>query len=621
MLLFNRISIPALLGLGAAFSTHAAPTEPRNSANTYDYIIVGGGLTGLVVANRLTENKNVSVLVIEAGGAYDNPNIRLPYAANYPVNESLLWSNYISEPEPQLANQTSAVYVGRVLGGGSIINGMVYDRASKADYDAWEQLGNKGWGWDALFPYFKKSTEFIAPPNATVEAFGITWNPDAYGNGPLKLGISDFQYPDLIAHSGAYEELGAHKAVDGNNGDAYGVSWYPNTMNPRTGERSHSRNSYYEPISERENLQVLLETEATEIIFENGTNLAAKGVELTSRKTNATSTVYASREVILAAGAINTPKLLQLSGIGPRSVLETAGIAVKHELDGVGANFQDHPYTMMAFNVSNMSHPNPDSLTTNATFNATAWEQYRTSKTGPLTNARGYVLAFIPLPEIDPANYLNLAMAILNQDPAAHLPPIYNNRPKLHAGVAAQRKVLAELYTSNQSGVMESPVLIAGGGAVLVAHQKPLSRGSITLDPLNLHGPPRILYNSFSNPIDKAVLAASVRYTRLTRKSASLAKFSPVETLPGPQFTTDEDIINALVATGSMMPTLAHPSGTCAMMGEDLGGCVDEKLRVHGVHGLRIVDASIIPLVPSQHLQSTMYAVGEKAADLIKGGW
>ncbi|CBX96519.1 similar to glucose-methanol-choline oxidoreductase [Plenodomus lingam JN3] len=620
MFLCNRIALLILIVICLTFSIDAVQTRPGNETNTYDYLIVGGGVTGLVVAHRLTEDKNISVLVIEAGGAYDNPNVRLPYAANYPPNSSLLWANYISEPEPLLGNKTWEVYVAQVLGGGSVINGMVYDRAAKIDYDAWKQLGNDGWGWNDLFPYLKKSTEFIAPPNATAEAFGITWSVDAYANGPLKIGISDFHYPDITAYFRAYEELGAHKSVDGNSGDAYGTSWYPNSMDPRTGERSHARNSYYEPISERENLHVLLESEAIELVFEKNIDLTATGVRITSRKTSAISTVYASREVILAAGAINTPKLLQLSGVGPRSVLKSAGIAVKYELDGVGANFQDHPFMLMAFNVSNVSNPNPHSLITNATFNASAWEQYRTTKTGPLTNARGNSLAMIPFSQVDPTNYLNLTLAMLSQNPSAHLPPIYNNSSKLQAGIAAQRKVLAGLYTSNLSAIMESPIS-AAGDSVLIAHEKPLSRGSVTLDPLNPRGPPNIFYNALSNPIDKAVLAASVRYIRLTRKTASLAKFSPIETLPGAQFTTDDGIIDALVAAGSVMPTLAHPSGTCAMMGEDFGGCVDKKLRVYGVRGLRVVDASIIPLVPSQHLQSTMYAVGEKAADLIKETW
>lgn len=168
----NLAVCTAVLGVSSA-----AAVEKRDDA--YDYVIVGGGITGLIVANRLTEEKKNKVLVIEAGAAYDNPNIRLPYAASYPLNLTLLWENYVSDPEPFLGNRTSNVRVAEVLGGGSVVNGMVYDRGSEADYDAWEKLGNKGWGWDGFYPFLKKGVELIPPPKASVEKYGITYDPKA----------------------------------------------------------------------------------------------------------------------------------------------------------------------------------------------------------------------------------------------------------------------------------------------------------------------------------------------------------------------------------------------------------------------------------------------------------
>ncbi|CAO2655175.1 Nn.00g102390.m01.CDS01 [Neocucurbitaria sp. VM-36] len=605
------------LGLTAALPNGHGFVQSRGEADTYDYVIVGGGVTGLIVANRLTEDKNKTVLVIEAGRPDDNPNIRLPYAASYALNTSLLWPDYVSDPEPELANKTWGVRVAEVLGGGSIVNGMVYDRGAAADYDAWEALGNDGWGWEGMYPCFKKGTEFIPPPKDTVEEFGITWDPKAYGNGPLKIGISDFQYPDVKAYFAAFKGAGAHMARDGNNGEAYGASWYPNTMNPRTGERSHARNSYYDPVSARSNLKLLTETVATELVFDSGKRLTAKGVKITDKRSGKSTTVYAKKEVVLAAGAVNTPRLLQLSGVGPKAVLEAAGIKVKFEHDGVGANFQDHPYTNVAYNVSNMSFPNPTSLSTNATFNASAWEEYRTSKTGPLTQARGNSLAFIPLPQVDPKNFRSLADQVRNQENDAYLPAIYKNSKKLLKGVQAQRKVLADLYQSDKAGIVEYPIP-AAGSFVLVAHEKPLSRGSITINPANPQGPPRIFYNALSNPIDKSVLASCVRYIRTVWARPELKQFSLVETSPGPQYKSDEEIIQKSIELGSVWPTLAHPSGSCAMMPEDLGGCVSDEVLFYGINQLSIVDASILPLIPSQHIQSTMYAVGEKAAFIIK---
>lgn len=442
---------------------------------------------------------------------------------------------------------------------------------------------------------------------------------DRYGTGPLKLGISDFQYPDLKSFFAAFRGAGANMPVDGNNGEGYGASWWPNTMNPKTGERSHARNSYYDPVASRPNLKVMLETEATELVLEKSGkkgSLVAKGVKITCRTTGKTSTVNARKEVVLAAGAINTPKLLQLSGIGPASVLKAAGIPVKLAHDGVGANFQDHPYTQVIFTSSNASTPNPQSLATDPAFNASAWAQYNANKTGPLTQARGNSLAFIQLTEIAPTEYASISASVLSQPNTAYLPSLYANSTKLLAGVAAQRKILSDLYADPEAAIVEYPIP-ASGGFVLVAHEKPLSRGMISLNPSNPQGPPKVLFNALSNPLDKTVLAACVRYIRSVWARPELAQFSLVETSPGAQFVETDEMMNKLVSTGSVSPTLSHPSGSCAMMPEELGGCVGADLLFYGVERLSVVDASILPLIPSQHIQSTMYGVGEKAADII----
>ncbi|KAH7371225.1 hypothetical protein BKA66DRAFT_444182 [Pyrenochaeta sp. MPI-SDFR-AT-0127] len=614
---YRNLAVITLLGLTSALPSGNDSPQTRAAEETFDYVIVGGGVTGLIVANRLSEDIKKTILVIEAGRADDNPNIRLPFGATYPLNTSLLWPNYVSDPEPELAGRTWNTRVAQVLGGGSIVNGMVYDRGSAADYDAWEELGNDGWGWKGLYPFFRKGTEFVPPPGDTAKEFGISWDPEAYGHGPLKLGISDFQYPDIKDYFKAFKGAGAHMARDGNNGEAYGASWYPNTMNPVTGERSHARNSYYDTVSTRSNLKLLLETTVTEIVFNSGKKLTAKGVKITDRRTGTSTIVYARKEVVLAAGSVNTPKLLQLSGVGPRSILQAAGIKVKLEHDGVGANFQDHPYTNVAYNISNISFPNPGSLNSNATFNESAWEEYRTSKTGPLTQARGNALAFIPLPQVDPENYRNLVAQINNLKNDAYLPSIYRNSTKLLKGIQAQRKILAGLYLNDEAGIVEYPIP-AAGSFVLVAHQKPLSRGTININPADPQGPPRIFYNALSNPIDKSVLASCVRYIRTVWARPELEKFSLVETSPGSQYKTDDEIIKKSIELGSIWPTLSHPSGSCAMMPEDLGGCVSHELLFYGINQLSVVDASILPLIPSQHIQSTMYAVGEKAAHIIK---
>ncbi|KAI0586435.1 Cellobiose dehydrogenase [Pyrenophora tritici-repentis] len=594
----------ALLGLSAA-------------QDTYDYVIVGGGVTGLIVANRLSEDKQKSVLVIEAGGADDNPNIRLPYAASYPVNTSLVWQNYVCQPEPFLGNGTWNTRVAKVLGGGSIVNGMMYDRGSAADYDAWEALGNKGWGWAGMYPFFKKGTEFVPPPEATVKQVNITWDPEAYGDGPLKLGISDTQFTGILDYFEAYEGTGgAHAAIDGNNGEAYGTSWYPNTMNPRTGERSHARNSYYEPVMSRPNLHVVLESTATQLIFDGTKQLTAKGVKVNNK--NGSTTYYAKKELILACGAVNTPILLQNSGIGPKSVLQAAGIPVKLEHDGVGTNFQDHPYSNIQFNISNLpSGPGFGAIDTDPAYNASAWAQYLFNRTGPLTQARGNALAMIPLPVVDPENYNTLSDRVRALKDNEYLPAIYKNSKKLLKGVRAQRKVLADLFQNDKAAIVEYPIPSAGI-YLLVGLEKPVSRGTIMINPANPQGPPLISYNALSNPVDKSVLAACIRYIRRVWAGPELERFTPVETFPGTKYQTDDEIIDKSVEMGAIWPTLSHPSGSCAMLPEDMGGCVSDELLFYGVENMSIIDASIIPLIPSQHIQSTMYAIGEKAAGIIK---
>jgi choline dehydrogenase-like flavoprotein len=542
----------------------------------------------------------------------------IPYKANdLTASAGLLWNGIKSSPEPALGNATYDVLVAKVLGGGSVINGMVYDRGSAADYDAWESLGNKGWGWKGMEPYFKKGTTFQPPSEATAESFNVTWDSKTYGQGPLTVSITDNQYDDLKDYWAAWKATGVHVPVDGNNGEAYGPSWYPNTMDATTGRRAHARYAYIDPISSRTNLKILTKATAHKIIFsEDKKNPTAKGVEITCNSTGQVSTIYAKKEVVLAAGAIQTPKLLQLSGVGPKSVLEAAGIKVRVELDAVGSNFQDHPYATVIFNATTNTFPNQNSLTTNATFNASAWEQYVENKTGPYTYARGNALAFISLPDMteDPNAVIN---SLNSQKDETYLPAVYQSNKKLLKGFARQRAVIASIFARRDAAVTEFPVP-ADGTYGLVGVEKPLSRGTVHINAADPNGPPKVIHNAFVNPVDRTIMAIGLRFFRTVWARPELERFQISETVPGAQHTTDEDIYSALLAQASLSPTLAHPSGSCPMMPEEDGGCVDDKLRVYGTNRLSVVDASIIPIIPSCHLQATVYGIGEKAADILK---
>lgn len=494
---------------------------------------------------------------------------------------------------------------------------MVYDRGSAADYDAWEALGNKGWGWKGLEPYFIKGTTYQPATADVVQDFNITWDPSTYGAGPLKVSVTSNQYADLKDYWNAWKATGVHVPQDGNNGESYGPSWYPNTMDATTGRRAHARYAYYDPIQTRSNLRILTKTTAQKILFDEKKKqpLVATGVEIVDAA-GKVSTILAKKEVILAAGSIQTPKLLQLSGIGPKNVLKAAGIKVKLELDAVGSNFQDHPWATVMFNTTTTTFPNPNSLITNATFNASAWAQYEANKTGPYTNARGNALAFISLPDMT-ADASTIVSSLDGQRDTDYLPTVYKTNKKLLKGYTAQRRLIANIFKRRDAAVAEFPVP-ADASFGLVGIEKPLSRGTVYLNASNPTGPPTVLHNAFVNPVDRTILGISLRYYRSVLSSPILSRFRISETVPGAQFKTDTEIYDSLLAQNMLSPTLAHPSGSCPMMPEDAGGCVSEKLLVYGTKRLSIVDASIIPIIPSCHLQATMYGIGEKAADIIK---
>jgi choline dehydrogenase-like flavoprotein len=356
-----------------------------------------------------------------------------------------------------------------------------------------------------------------------------------------------------------------------------------------------------------------------EILFKNGSTLVASGVKYTSKAKASSASVFAMKEVILAAGGVFTPHLLMLSGIGPKDELSAAKIAVRKDLPAVGSNFQDHQALYMRFNLSNQSIPNPDMLVTtpDPVFNATSAELYAANRTGPWTFGRGNAALFLAFKDIS-NKYADITALVSKQNATAYLPQRYSKIDSLLKGFLAQRKILIDHYLSEDAATGEYP--IQPWGRATTAVQKPLSRGMLTLNVTHPSANPIVVRNAFQNPVDKLVLGELVRWNRQHwTTSPLLQRYTPVEIVPGAQYQTDEEIFDASIKAGALDPTYAHSSGACALMPEELGGCVDPQLRVYGVEGLRIVDASILPLIPAAHLQATMYAVAEKAADIIKG--
>jgi choline dehydrogenase-like flavoprotein len=440
-----------------------------------------------------------------------------------------------------------------------------------------------------------------------------------YGDGPLKVSIPSYQYEDYTSIMASFVERGdIPHSIEG-FAKPLGTFWTPNSIDNSTKARCHARKAYYDPVQQRPNLHLLINTHADHVIFQDSEKVAASGVKITSNVDSSTASVYAKNEVILAAGGVFTPHLLMLSGIGPKDTLSVANINVRKELPAVGSNFQDHQALYMRFNLSNQSVPNPDMLVTTpvAEFNATSAERYAANRTGAWTFGRGNAALFLAFKDFS-SRYKNITARISKQNATAYLPVRYSQNEALLKGYLAQRKVLIDHYLSDDAALGEYP--IQPWGRATTAIQKPLSRGTLILNATNPAAMPIVVRNAFQNPIDKMVLGELVRWNREHwTKAPQLQRYAPVEIVPGAQYQTDQEIFDGSIKAAALDPTYAHSSGGCAMMPEDMGGCVDGQLKVYGVENLRVVDASIIPLIPAAHLQATMYAVAEKAADIIKG--
>ncbi|CAN9233074.1 unnamed protein product [Alternaria alternata] len=587
--------------------------EPNVGGQSFDYIVVGGGLTGLTVANRLSEDSSRTVLVIENGFMVDDVTTQVPSFANS-INSALMYD--ITSAYDTNTGGTHPVWVGNVVGGGSVVNGMAFDRASAADYNAWEQLGNSGWNFNNLLYYFKKSTTFTPPTASNVKEFGTTYDASYYGtNGPIQASFPNFEYQDTKTIWAAYKREGVPLPKEHASGNAVGAFWIPTALRPKTQTRSHAKNEYYDPVKTRRNLVLITGQTVNEILFNKGllTGYTANGVQYKSRSDGSVKQVYAKREIIMAAGSIFTPQLLQLSGLGPRNVLQAAGITVKKDMPAVGANMQDHPNANMVFDLQNLSFPSIYSGA-DPTYNATVWSEYDTSRSGPLTQAHGSSLAFLSLQTVSD-KWSSIVQSVKSQNARSYLPSVYDDASLLR-GFTKQRDLIANLHGSADAAVGEFPMVPFG--LAISSLQRPLSRGTVTLDPSNKYGNPVVQFNSLQNPVDRQIIVEMVRWTRRHWANPELNKFSPVELTPGSQAQTDDEIIDDLVNQKALQASFAHMSGSCAMMPEAYGGCVGSDLAVYGVKGLSIVDASIIPLIPATHLQATMYAVAEKAADLIK---
>lgn len=528
-----------------------------NALGEFDYIVIGGGSAGCVLANRLSADPNVTVAVVEAGGEDDYLWIHIPIGYLYTMNNPRTDWCFETEAADGLNGRSLAYPRGKVLGGCSAINGMIYMRGQSQDYDQWRQMGNAGWAWDDVLPYFLQAEDHFEGKNE-MHGEGGEWRVE---NPRISWSLLD-SIRDAAA------DVGIPKTPDFNRGDNEGSSYFQ--VNQRSGRRWNAAQAFLHPVRKRPNLTVFTRAQARRITV---TDQRATGLDV--RTLEGLGHIRARREVVLSAGAIGSPHLLQLSGIGPGDVLQSLEVPPVHHLPGVGGNLQDHLQLRLIYRVSNVE-------TLNQRANSLLGKigmglEYALFRRGPLTMAPSQLGIFA---KSDPSRETaNLQY---------HIQPLSLDKfgEPLH----------------------DFPAFTAS-----VCNLRPESRGEVRPKTPDPSDKPRIQPNYLEAIADQNVAADAIRLTRRIASAPSLAAFQPKEYLPGASIDGQEQLVHA---AGDIGTTIFHPVGT-AKMGNDPDAVVDERLRVHGLRGLRVADASVMPTIVSGNTNSPTMMIAEKAAAMI----
>jgi choline dehydrogenase len=533
------------------------------SLGPFDYVIVGAGSAGCLLANRLTADPEVRVLLLEAGGKDDYFWIHVPVGYLYTIGNPRTDWCYKTEPDPGLNGRSLGYARGRVLGGCSSINAMIYMRGQKSDYDHWAALGNKGWSWDEVLLYFKRTEDY---QHGADELHGA--------GGELRVEERRVNWEILDAWREAAEECGIPKIEEFNRGDNFGNAYFQ--MNQRRGVRWSNTKAFLRPVMHRPNLTVLTRAHVKRVRMQTmGFLKRATGVEF-SLGPRGNQFAEAKGEVILAAGAIGSPQILQLSGIGPGALLQDLGINVEHNLPGVGENLHDHLQIRLMYKVKNVRTLNERA---NSLFGKMAMGlEYLFFRTGPLTMPPSQLGAFA------------------KSDPAQSSANI-----EWHVQPLSLDKFGSPLHSF--------PAITPS-----VCNLRPTSRGHVRIKSSDPNAHPAITLNYLSTIEDKKVAVDSIRFTRRIMQAKALAKYQPEEFKPGPDFKTD---IALMSAAGDLGTTIFHPVGTCRM-GRDELAVVDDRLRVRGIAGLRVIDASVMPRITSGNTNAPTTMIAEKGAEFVK---
>ncbi|KAL1864087.1 hypothetical protein Daus18300_007867 [Diaporthe australafricana] len=605
--------------------------------NGYDYIIVGGGTAGLVVASRLSEDADVSVLIIEAGGDKSkDPYVMTPGLMGAMYGKDEYDWNFSSVPQASLNNRTISQARGRMLGGSSALNFLMMVYPSKAILDAWETVGNEGWNFETLAPYFRKFAKTHAPSRVANEICRMEPYHDLLvsekESGPLGLSFGEGFGPSNSAWMDAFENLGLKMTDDPRGGSAVGAFQQAASIDPVTRTRMSSASAYLtDEVRNRANLSILTDTVVDRVILNKTDSVATQAVAMGVQvcpPDGVPHTIRAKKEVILAAGALQTPQILELSGIGDREVLAKQDIPVIIDNVHVGRNLQDHPIVCESFEVADgvMSGDmlrDPDLL-------QAILAQYQSSQDGPLGQSI-ITSAFVPMADSSGVLTLEARSKLFETSTETSA----NKKPDRCSEV--DRKVIQDvLKTTNEAAyqmflfptqliIPETPRCVTdyitpsepeNYITVMIFLNHPFSRGTCHIASPNVEDKPIWDPRYNTEDIDMELLARGVQFVE---KLVATEPFSSILKTNGKRLQSHvHDLETARQVVRKRQISVFHLSGSAAMRPQETGGVVDTRLKVYGVQNLRIVDASVFPLEPSGNIQSTVYAVAERAADIIK---